>query len=577
PYAARYRTGLRVERRQHLPGRADARTAVLPPAGAWMGQLPHAGPPPVSLRIGDTSRRRHHGRAGKKRRNARPQGSNGVTDVIVIGGGLNGLVAAATLAKAKLSVILLDERPAVGGACSTRELAPGFRIPELSHALGPISRDVVKALRLDRAAGLEFITPDPSLSSIGDDGRAISFHRDAVLTAGSINRHSTADAGRWSDFVRTSQRIAGVIGQLDRLSPPPVDDAGLREVWRLMDAGRAARKLSRRDLARMARWLPMSIADVVSEWFESDLLRAAIAAHAITGHPAGPRSAGTGAMWLQRVAADPVPVGSGVTARGGPGAVADAIAKIATAFGAEIRSNARVAHIATTNGRAAGVTLANGDEVKARAVIAAVNPKAALLGLANPGELPPTFAARIRNLRSRGVTAKINVALSAAPVFTALAGDAVPLGGRLLIAPGLDYLERAFDATKYGEMSAEPWLELSIPSVRDDSLAPAGAHVCSIYAHFAPRNLRHSSWDGARDTLWSRVAQVLESRAPGFMRLVVAREVMSPADLESGLGNPGGGIFHAECTIDQMWAARPLLGWSQYRTPIEGMYLASAG
>ncbi|HXT70364.1 MAG TPA: NAD(P)/FAD-dependent oxidoreductase [Vicinamibacterales bacterium] len=500
-----------------------------------------------------------------------------MTDVIVIGGGLNGLVAAATLAKAKLSVILLDERPAVGGACSTRELAPGFRIPELSHALGPISRDVVKALRLDRAAGLEFITPDPSLSSIGDDGRAISFHRDAVLTAGSINRHSTADAGRWSDFVRTSQRIAGVIGQLDRLSPPPVDDAGLREVWRLMDAGRAARKLSRRDLARMARWLPMSIADVVSEWFESDLLRAAIAAHAITGHPAGPRSAGTGAMWLQRVAADPVPVGSGVTARGGPGAVADAIAKIATAFGAEIRSNARVAHIATTNGRAAGVTLANGDEVKARAVIAAVNPKAALLGLANPGELPPTFAARIRNLRSRGVTAKINVALSAAPVFTALAGDAVPLGGRLLIAPGLDYLERAFDATKYGEMSAEPWLELSIPSVRDDSLAPAGAHVCSIYAHFAPRNLRHSSWDGARDTLWSRVAQVLESRAPGFMRLVVAREVMSPADLESGLGNPGGGIFHAECTIDQMWAARPLLGWSQYRTPIEGMYLASAG
>ncbi len=500
-----------------------------------------------------------------------------MTDVVVIGGGLNGLVAAATLARAKLSVILLDGRETVGGACATKELAPGFRVPALSHALGPISRDVVKSLGLDRATGLEFVTPDPSLTTVGDDGRAISFHRDAVLTAASIYPHSAEDAGRWDDFARTAQRIAGVLAQLGRLPPPPIDDTGFKDIWGLLDAGRAARKLSRRDLARMARWLPMSIADVVSEWFETDLLRAAIAAHAISGHPAGPRSAGTGAMWLQRVAADPVPVGSGVTARGGPGALADAIAKIATAAGAEIRTGARVARIPAVNGRATGVVLASGDEINARAVLAAVNPKAALLELANPGDLPPTFIARIRNLRSRGVTAKVNVALGSAPVFPALGGDAVPLGGRLLIGPGLDYLERAFDATKYGEVSAEPWLEVSIPSVRDDSLAPPGAHVMSVYAHFAPRHLRHSSWDSARDQLWSRVAHVLETRAPGFTRLVVAREVLSPADLESGWGNPGGGVFHGECTIDQMWAARPLLGWSRYRTPIEGLYLGSAG
>jgi phytoene dehydrogenase-like protein len=500
-----------------------------------------------------------------------------MTDVVIIGGGLNGLVAAAMLAKAKLSVILLEQRSSLGGACSTKELADGFRVPELSHALGPISRDVVKALRLDRAAGLEFITPDPSLTSIGDSGASLSFHRDSVLTAASIHGHSTADAGRWDEFVRTSQRIAGVIGQLDRLAPPPIDDAGFRDVWRLMGAGRSARKLSRRDLTRLARWLPMSIADVLSEWFESDLLRAAIAAHAITGHPAGPRSAGTGAMWLQRIAADPSAVGSGVTARGGPGALADAIVSMTTALGGDLRSNADVARVLTKNGRATGVVLKNGDEIMARAVVAAISPKTALMQLVDPMDLPPSFAGRLRNVRARGVTAKMNVALSEAPAFTALGGDVVPLGGRLLIAPGLDYLERAFDATKYGELSAQPWLEISIPSVRDASLAPSGAHVMSIYASFAPRNLRNATWATAGDILWTRVMDVLESRAPGIGRQIVAREIITPLDLEKHWGIAGGNIFHAECTIDQFWAARPMLGWAQYRTPIDGLYLASAG
>ena len=499
------------------------------------------------------------------------------TDVVVIGGGLNGLVAAAMLAKAKLSVILLEQRPSPGGASAMRELAPGFHGPELSHALGPISRDVVKALRLDRAAGLEFITPDPSLTSIGDDNHSLSFHRDSVLTAASINTRSTADAGRWDEFVRTSQRIAGVIAQIDRLAPPPLEDAGFRDLWRLMGAGRAARKLSRRELTRLARWLPMSIADVVSEWFETDLLRAAISAHAIAGHPAGPRSAGTGAFWLQRIAADPSVVGSGVTAKGGPGAVADVIARMATAAGADIRSDAKVARVLTKNGRATGVVLANGDELSARAIVAAISPKTALLQLVSPTDLPPSVASRVRNVRARGVTAKINLALSALPAFTAFGGDTVPLGGRLLIGPSLDYLERAFDATKYGEMSEQPTLEISIPSVRDNSLAPAGAHVMSISAHFAPRDLRNSSWDQARDVLWSRVMDVLDGQAPGIRDLVIERQVVTPLDLESEWGIAGGSVFHAEATIDQFWVARPLLGWSQYRTPVEGLYLASAG
>lgn len=501
-----------------------------------------------------------------------------MTDVVIIGGGLNGLVAAAVLAKARLRVVLLDQRPTLGGACTTKTLAPGFQVPELSHSFGPISADVMKVLRLDRVAGLEFIAPDPSLTTLGNDGRTLSFHRDGVLTAASINTHSTADAGRWSEFVKTSQRIAGVIGQLDRLAPPPIDDAGFRDVWKLMAAGRAARKLSRRDLIRLTRWAPMSISDVVSEWFEDDLLRAAVAAHAIAGHPAGPRSAGTGMMWLQRIAADPGVVGSGVTARGGPGALADAIVRLATSFGADLRSNVKVARVLTKGGRATGVTLATGEEIPARVVMAAISPKAAMLDLVSPTDLPPTYASRLRNVRARGVTAKINVALSAAPAFSALGGDAVPLGGRLLIAPDLDYLERAFDATKYGEMSENPWLEIAIPSVRDSSLAPEGAHVMSIYAHFVPRNLRGPmDATAVRDAAWKQTMGVLEARAPGIRELVVEREIITPHDLESDWSNPGGSIFHAESAIDQFWAARPLLGWARYSTPVRGLYLASAG
>jgi phytoene dehydrogenase-like protein len=500
-----------------------------------------------------------------------------MTDAVIIGGGLNGLVAAAVLARAKRSVILLDQQPVVGGAAVTAELAAGFRIPALSHALGPVSRDVVRALRLDRVAGLEFMTPDPSLTTIGDDGRTIAFHRDAVLTAASIHAYSASDAGQWNEFVRTSQRLAAVLGHLDRLTPPPIDDAGFGEIWKLMGAGRAARKLSRRDLARLVRWLPMSIADVTSEWFENDLLRAAIAAHAVAGHAIGPRSAGSGAMWLQRMAADPVPVGSGVTARGGPGALADAVAGVATAAGASLRPSSRVVRVLTQNGRAIGVALSNGDELSARVVVAAISPKAALCDLAQAPDLPPSVLQRFRNVRARGVTAKINLALSALPVFPALGADSVPLGGRLLIAPGVDYIERAFDATKYGAMSDEPWLEASIPSVRDATLAPADAHVMSIYAHFVPKDLREGGWDTERNTLATRVMQVLESRAPGISALVVARQVITPADLEQHWGLPGGHIFHAEATLDQMWAARPVLGWARYRTPIEGLYLASAG
>ncbi len=500
-----------------------------------------------------------------------------MTDVIVIGAGLNGLVAGAALAKRKLSVVVLDRQDVAGGAAITAEFAPGYRGPTLSHALGPVSRDVVRGLRLDRVAGLEFLTPDPTLTALSHDGRALVFHRDGVLTAASINAFSAADAGRWIEFKRTVQRVAGLVSRLDRHAPPSMDETGWREWWRLLALGRHARSLGSRHLAQLARWMPMSVADLTAEWFESDVLRAAIAAHAIFGNPAGPRSAGTGGMLIGRVAADPMPVGSGVTVRGGPGALTSAVARIAAQYGASVVTGARVTRIMTEDGRATGVVLENGDTLQARAVVAAVSPQHALIDLVAPMDLPPTFLHRVRHIRARGVTAKINLALDGLPPFTALAGDTLPLGGRLLIAPDLDYLERAFDATKYGAVSERPWLELSIPSISDATLAPAGGHVMSIHAHFAPRHLRGTTWAAARETFASSVMRVLEAHIPTLSRHIVAREILTPEDLELRWGMTGGHIFHGESTLDQTWAARPLLGWADYRTPITGLYLASAG
>jgi phytoene dehydrogenase-like protein len=498
-------------------------------------------------------------------------------DVIIIGGGLNGLVAGAWLAKRKFATLILERRPHAGGAAVTTEIAPGFKAPGLSHAIGPLHRDVIRAFDLDRAAGLQFMTPDPAVTSLGNGDGHVVFHRDPVLTAASIHRVSPRDAGQWQAFLQSAQRVSSVVAMLQRHAPPNIDDVGATEMWRLLGAGRLARSLGRRDLARLLRWLPMAVADLASEWFDHDLVRAAIAARAIFGSGAGPRSAGTGAALLQRMAEDPMPIGSGVTLRGGPGALADALVAIARRAGAEVATDVRVAQVMCESGRATGVILENGAAIAARAVVSAIDPRQTLLDLVDPADLPPSFTERMRHYRARGVTAKINLALSALPEFPALHGDAVPLRGRFLVAPTPDYLERAHDAAKYGRMSDEPWLELAIPSVSDPSLAPAGSHVMSIYAQAAPRHLRESTWDRERDALYARVLAVLEPHAPGIGRLVVQREVITPEDLETGWGLSGGHIFHGEPAIDQSWVARPLIGWAQYRTPLDGLFLASAG
>ena len=497
-------------------------------------------------------------------------------DVIIIGGGVNGLVAGALLARARLSTLILERQPVAGGAAVTGDLAPGFRVPTLSHALGPLHPAVVKALRLDRA-GVRLVTPDPSLTTLGEKGRTIVFHRDPVLTAASIDRVSASDAGRWVEFVRTLERIAGVVGVTHRHIPPAIDQPVARNWWQLLSFARHARRLGRRDQMRLVRWLPMSVADMTGEWFEHELLRAALAAHAIFGTLAGPRSGGTAARLLQRMADDPSPVGSGATAIGGPGALAQALVTIAEQAGATVRTGARVARILTVGSRAAGVVLEDGEEIPAESVVSAVDPRQTFLSLTDSAALPPSFVQRMRHFRARGVTAKVNLALASAPVFSALSGDDVPLRGRLLIAPTLDYLDRAHDAAKYGDVSKAPWLEIAVPTMTDPSLAPDGQHVMSIYVHCVPRDLRRGSGSGMDETVYRATMEALAPHAPGLDALVLSRQVITPDDLETVWGLTGGHIFHGEPSLDQSWVARPLLGWARYATPVDGLYLAGAG
>ena len=496
--------------------------------------------------------------------------------VIVIGAGHNGLTTAFYLARAGLKPLVLERRPVVGGGAITDEIAPGFRCPTLAHAIGPLRPSVVRDMRLE-SRGVEFISPDPRLVSLAIGGRALAFSTDVNRTAESIRILSDVDAAKYPEFCGVLERLGAFLGELLETTPPSLDGPAAGELWELLKTGRRFRALGRTDSFRLLRWMPMAAADLVAEWFSNDLLQAAVAARGIFGVAQGPWSAGTGATLLLNAAVDPAPGGSSVTVKGGPGALTRAMADAATQAGAEIRTGASVARITVRDGRATGVVLDDGREISARAVISNADPKRSLLGMVDPVELDPSFLVRMRNYRCPGTSAKVNLALSALPAFTGVSSPS-DLRGRLQIGPSIDYLERAFDASKYGEMSSDPYLDVTLPSLHDASLAPAGAHVMSVYVQFAPYLLAGGrSWADAATTLGQNVIATLARYAPGIERLVVHQQVITPHDLESTYGLTGGHILHGEPSLDQLFTMRPVLGCARYRTPIDGLYLCGAG
>jgi phytoene dehydrogenase-like protein len=351
----------------------------------------------------------------------------------------------------------------------------------------------------------------------------------------------------------------------------------------MLKTGRSIRNLGKKDLYRVLRWGPMAAADLVAEFFDTEPLRATIASRGIFGTFLGPWSAGSSLVLLLRAAADPAPAGSVQFPAGGVGAITLAMSTAAKQAGVEIRANADVAEIRVKDGVTTGVLLASGEEISARAVVSNADPKNTLMRLVDPAHLTPDFVQKIKNYRCMGTVAKINLALSALPEFAALkAGSQTKsngnlLSGRIQISPEIDYLERAFDESKYGNFSRNPYIEIAIPSLSDPSLAPAGQHVMSIYMQYAPYKLKTSDWESQRTALGETVVKTIAQYAPNLPQTILSHQIITPKDLEETYGLTGGHIFHGELALDQFFTMRPLLDWARYRTPIERLYLCGSG
>ena len=499
-------------------------------------------------------------------------------DVVIVGGGHNGLVAAFYLAKAGLKPLVLERRAQTGGAAVTEEIHPGFRCSTLTHSAGPLNPEIAADMELERH-GLKLVTPAISVTALSPDGRALSLYNATVLAAKEITTLSQHDASNYPAFQESLARIGSVIAEALRITPPDIDSPSRADLWSMLQTGRSLRKLGKKDMYRLLRWGPMAVADLAAEFFDNELLRATIAARGIFGTALGPWSAGSSLVLLLRAAGDSHPAGTASFAMGGMGAVTQAMTASAKEAGAEIRSDAEVKEIRVKDGAATSVVLSSGEEIPAKTIVSNADPRRTLLHLVDPTHLTPDFVMKLRNYRMPGTVAKVNLALSALPTFTAFKNDSDSevLRGRLHIGPEIDYLERAFDESKYGNFSQHPYLEVTIPSLTDPSLAPAGKHVMSIYMQYAPFKLKNGDWESQRDDLGNTVVQTLSEYAPDLPGLVEDGQIITPKDLEETYGLTGGHIFHGELALDQFFTMRPLLDWARYRTPIRNLYLCGSG
>ncbi len=499
-------------------------------------------------------------------------------DAILVGAGHNGLTTAAYLAKAGLKVLVLERRHAVGGSVVTEEIFPGFKFDTCAHG-GQLRPDIVRDLGLAQH-GLEIVSAPPTLFAPQPDGRHLRLSQGVAQTVESIGQFSRADAKQWPAFVALLSKVAALLNEGYALTPPRVPNLSPAEMPALAQLGLKLRGLGKKDMVEAVRLLPMSVAELLDEWFESDALKGAVGAFGVHGVMQGPMSGGTAFVLLHHWAINGGPFRPAV--RGGAGQIANALASAARAWGMEIRTGAEVAQITVRDGRAVGVALASGEEVAARLVISNADPRRTFVGnhaglpLLDPMELDPSFVRAVQNIRMRGASAKMNLALSGLPQFVG-ANDYSPLQGLIVISPGLKSLERAYDAAKYGGISPKPYLEIAIPSLTDPTLAPEGKHVMSIFAQYAPYHLKEGTWAEKREALGDCVIGTLSEHAPNLKSLITNSQILTPLDLEEQYGLTEGNIHHGETMLDQILFMRPVPGWAQYRTPIENLYLCGAG
>ncbi|HKZ89371.1 MAG TPA: NAD(P)/FAD-dependent oxidoreductase [Thermoplasmata archaeon] len=492
-------------------------------------------------------------------------------DVVVIGGGHNGLVAATYLGRAGRRVAVLERRSVLGGPATTEEIRPGFRAPTGAALVGMLRPEVVRDLQLDQH-GLQLIPVDPVVTSIGEDGRILRLWNDPAKAAAEIAKFSAKDADAYIKFHDFLVGLAATLDPIMMRTPPNALAMGTGEMLYYLRFALRARRLGKWAIGQALRFPQMALRASLGEWFETELLKATLSVDALLGRWAGPWSPGTSFGVLHRFW--PAVHGSAwAIVRGGTGVLTDAIAAAARAAGVTIRTDAAVARITTTDGRATGVQLESGEAIAAQVVASSADAKRTLLGLLAPADLELEVQRRIQHMRMEGAVAKINLALSSLPKLKGDDGVAAP---RIRYGPTLEYLERAYDDAKYGKASAHPYFDVTIPSLLDPSLAPSGQHVMSILAQFAPYHLRRGDWKTEKGKFADRVVDRLDELMPGLRTAILAEQVLTPVDIEEKFGLTGGHIYQGEMSLDQQAFLRPVPGWGQYRTPIQNLYLVGS-
>jgi phytoene dehydrogenase-like protein len=496
-------------------------------------------------------------------------------DVIVIGGGHNGLVNAAYLAKAGKKVVVLERRHVLGGAAVTEEIIPGFLFSECSYVVSLLRPEIIRELDLPRH-GLEILPLDGTFSPM-PDGNHLWRMNDHAKSIREIRRHSRLDAEAYDEFSKMMTPMCRFVKPMLSMIPPDPTTLNPRDLKQLHFMMQRFRELSSDERYTLIQLMTMSSADFLDQWFETDVLKATMSASGIIGTFLGIRSPGTAYVLLHHYMGEiDGAFRSWGFSRGGTGAISNAIAAAAREAGVEIRTKAPVGKIVVKNGRAAGVMLQSGEELSANVVSSSVDPHLTFEKFLEPSELPADFLEGVRRYKFRGSSGKVNIALNGLPEFKSIPGNGAHLRGAISISPSMEYMERAYDDAKYGHFSRRPYIDMVIPSLTDPSVAPPGKHVLSCFVQYAPYKLAEGTWDDQREAFGDNVIDTIAEYAPNIKEIIVGRQILTPLDLEREFGLTQGNIFQGELSLEQLFFLRPVAGWAYYRTPVDNLYMCGS-
>jgi phytoene dehydrogenase-like protein len=502
-----------------------------------------------------------------------------VYDAIVIGAGHNGLTAAAYLARGGLKPLVLERRDIVGGCCVTEEIAPGCRVSTTSYVASMLRPEVIKDLNLAQH-GLRMIPCDPAIQVSFPDGRVVPWWADRDRASTEFRKHSARDA---ETFLRVDDRLKKLARYLQPffLEPPPEVDTASMHGWSdLFRVGKRFRGISSSEISQLISFLTGSLGEFLDRNYESDTIKTMFLANNVYGKHGGPYQPGTaiGLLFHLLSGGEHELQGFFGHVMGGMGAITQALAASGKALGVEIRTSVPVAQIMTRGGQATGVALADGTEIRARMVLSNADPKRTFLGMLPARELPEDFVHAVRGIKMDGPCAKVNMVLSEEPRFKGTPSQATPLERTFYtLVPSLEFAERCYDIAKFGDIPEELWVDCVVSSNADSSLAPEGKHILTCFVQYVPYRLREGTWDDQRELLGDRVVKKIAEHAPNVPNAILARQVLTPLDLERTYGLTEGNIFHGDLSLEQLFFMRPVSGWSQYRTPVRGLYLCGAG